>query len=209
MFLRQATFPSLRRGRDKPGKTQDRQDSGEVFNVIGTCPNRPPRAFSKQLTDIYLLALAAKRGGPLATFDRAPPTAGSWGWRNKQHERDGGTAAPVFSLCRHRSKRPRLLIGGGHRRRRHITELGGRRRSGLRRGRTSRSRLLGARLLSPVISVEQPESPESDERRGYPRPDVRAAARPFGTTPLIVAARIGVAGVRHDSTPFLVNQQCW
>jgi len=206
MFLRQATFPSLRRGRDKPGKTQDRQDSGEVFNVIGTCPNRPPRAFSKQLTDIYLLALAAKRGGPLATFDRAPPTAGSWGWRNKQHERDGGTATPVFSLCRRRSKRRRLPIG--LRRRRHITELGGRRRSGLRRGRTSRSRLLGARLLTPVPSVEQPESPESGERPGYPRPDVRDAARPFGTTPLIVAARIGVAWVSHDSTPFLVDQRC-
>jgi len=87
------------------------------------------------------------------------------GRRNKQDERHGGTAALVFSLHHLASKHPRLLIGGG-RRRRHITEPGWRRRSGLRWRRASRSRLLGARVLSPVISVEQPESPETGECRG-------------------------------------------
>jgi hypothetical protein len=97
-------------------------------------------------------------------------------------------------------------IGGG---RRHITGLvaglGRRRRSGLRWRRTSRGRRLGARVLSPVISVEQPESRETGERRGYPRPDVAGAAGPLGTAPPIVAVRIRVARVRHDSTPFLVD----
>src|SRR6266849_3989667 len=80
------------------------------------------------------------------------------GRRNKQRERDGGTAALVFSLYRHRSKRQRLLIGSGRRCRRHITELGGRRRSLLRWGRTSRCRWaqLSAPLISPVISDKQP-----------------------------------------------------
>jgi hypothetical protein len=163
--------------------------------------NRPQCSCTKQRSRLFSVAGTSPATTPEKWFNvigKAP--------RNKQHERHGGTAAPVFLLYHHRSKRRRLPIG--LRRRRHITELGGRRRSGLRRGRTSRSRLLGARLLTPVPSVEQPESPESGERPGYPRPDVRDAARPFGTTPLIVAARIGVAWVRHDSTPFLVDQRC-
>jgi len=201
MFLRQATFRLFGVARTSP--------IGAKLSDSQTAPS--PRKRGEGAERAWRTTGDVRSGASDGAVRGARPDhlAELTGWRNKQHERDGGTAAPVFSLCRHRSKRPRLLIGGGHRRRRHITELGGRRRSGLRRGRTSRSRLLGARLLSPVISVEQPESPESDERRGYPRPDVRAAARPFGTTPLIVAARIGVAGVRHDSTPFLVNQQCW
>src|SRR6266436_27892 len=116
---------------------------------------------------------------------------------------------PAPNHHHHRSKRRQLLIGGGRRRRGHITELGRRRRSRLRRGRTSRGWRAGlrARVLTSLIPVDQPESHESGERRGYPRPDARGAARPFGTTPLIVAARIGVAWVRHDSTPFLVDQR--
>jgi len=104
-------------------------------------------------------------GAPLLRSELHGP--GFMGRRNKQHERHGGTAAPVFSLHHLASKNPRLLIGGGRRRRRrHITEPGWRRRSGLRWRRASRSRLLGARVLSPVKSVEQPESPETGECRG-------------------------------------------
>jgi hypothetical protein len=48
MFLRQATFPSLRRG---PEQAWDKlgHGFGEVFNVIGTRLSSTARAFSKQL----------------------------------------------------------------------------------------------------------------------------------------------------------------
>jgi len=194
MFLRQATFRLFGVARTSP--------IGAKLSDSQTAPS--PRKRGEGAERAWRTTGDVRSGASDGAVRGARPDhlAELTGWRNKQHERDGGTAAPVFSLCRHRSKRPRLLIGGGRRCRRHITELGGRRRPGL----PSRSRLLGARLLTPVPSVEQPESPESGERPGYPRPDVRDAARPFGTTPLIVAARIVVAGVRHDSTPFLVDQ---
>jgi hypothetical protein len=134
----------------------------------------------------------------------------SWAGETSSTSATAGLRRPCFHLVINRSKHPQLLIGGGRRCRRHITELGRRRRSRLRWGRTGRRRRAGLRacVLTPLISDEQPESPESGERRGYPRPDVPGAARPVGTPPLIVAARIGVAWVSHDSTPFLVDQRC-
>jgi hypothetical protein len=64
-------------------------------------------------------------------------------------------------------------------------------------------------MISPPVISEKPpyQKPESGEGRRQPRPEpgsVRSldavAAR------LIVAVRIGVAGVRHDSTLFSIDQ---
>ena len=90
------------------------------------------------------------------------------------------------------------LIGGGWRCR-HIAELGGRRGSLLRWGRTSRRGR--ARLRS---DEQRHEGPQSGEGAGYPRPGRPGSVRPLDTetTRQIVVVRIGAAGVRHVPFPF-------
>jgi hypothetical protein len=119
------------------------------------------------------------------------------------------TPAPAFSP-RSKCQRGHSLIGGGRRYRRrcggrHVTRPGGRRRSRRRRRGTSRGRGRIARLIGPAVSNDQSENRDSGDERRQPCPQRSRAVGPLEieTTQRIVTARIGVAGVRHDSPPFL------
>jgi hypothetical protein len=86
-----------------------------------------------------------------------------------------------------------------------------RRRSLLRRGRTGRRRraqLSPPRMINPpIISDSTPyQKPESGEGRRQPWPE-HVGPLDAGTTRLIVAVWICVAGVRHVPFPFLASQR--